>query len=73
MFATVLPTLAGVMLLVVSSIGFGTEPIGGVAAKQLGLLAAAGVFLLKFWMLLLIGVVAIGALVAKLAGRKKAV
>lgn len=45
--------------------------IGGVAAKKLGLLAAASVFLLKFWKLLLIGLVGIGALVAKLAGRKK--
>ena len=45
--------------------------IGGVAAKKLGLLAVAGVFLLKFWKLLLIGVVAIGALVAILARRKK--
>jgi uncharacterized membrane-anchored protein len=46
--------------------------VGGVAAKKLGLLAALGVFLLKFWKLLLIGLVAIGALISKLAGRKKA-
>jgi uncharacterized membrane-anchored protein len=45
--------------------------VGGVAAKKLGLLAMIGVFLLKFWKLLLIGVVGIGALIAKFAGRKK--
>ncbi len=39
--------------------------IGGVAAKKLGLLAVIGVFLLKFWKILLIGGVGIGALVAK--------
>ena len=43
--------------------------IGGVAAKKLGLLAVIGVFLLKFWKILLIGGVGIGALVAKF--RKK--
>jgi uncharacterized membrane-anchored protein len=34
--------------------------VGGVAAKKLGLLAAIGVFLLKFWKLLVIAVIAVG-------------
>lgn len=45
--------------------------VAGAAAKKLGLLAAAGVFLLKFWKLALVAVVGIGALVSKLRGRKK--
>lgn len=40
--------------------------VGGVAAKKLGLLAAAGVFLAKFWKLLAIGVVGIGVAARKL-------
>lgn len=44
--------------------------IGGVAAKKLGLLAVIGVFLLKFWKILLIGGVGIGALVAKFRKKK---
>ncbi len=39
--------------------------VGGLAVKKLGLLAVAGVFLLKAWKLTLIGLVALGA-----AGRK---
>ncbi len=45
--------------------------VAGVAAKKLGLLAAAGVFLLKFWKLALLAVVGAGALFAKIFGRKK--
>lgn len=44
--------------------------IGGVAAKKLGLLAVIGVFLLKFWKILLIGGVGIGALMAKFRKKK---
>ncbi len=43
--------------------------VGGVAAKKLGLLAMIGVFLAKAWKLVLIGVVALGALFRKLTGR----
>jgi uncharacterized membrane-anchored protein len=43
--------------------------VGGFAAKKLGLLALLAAFFLKFWKLIVVGVVAIGALVLKL--RKK--
>ncbi|MEQ1773738.1 MAG: DUF2167 domain-containing protein [Burkholderiales bacterium] len=45
--------------------------VAGVAAKKLGLLAAIGVFLLKFWKIGLLAVVGFGALFAKFFGRKK--
>jgi uncharacterized membrane-anchored protein len=35
--------------------------VGGIAVKKLGLLAAAGVFLLKIWKLAAVGLVAVGA------------
>ena len=35
--------------------------VGGLAAKKLGLLAVAGVFLLKAWKLALLGLVVVGA------------
>jgi len=44
--------------------------IGGVAAKKLGLLAMAGVFLVKAWKLILIGLVAFGSLFGKFFGKK---
>lgn len=44
--------------------------VGGVAAKKLGLLALAGAFLLKFAKLIIFGVVAAGAAVARLFRRK---
>lgn len=44
--------------------------IAGVAAKKLGFFALAAVFLAKAGKLLLIGVAAVGAIVAKLFGRK---
>ena len=43
---------------------------GGILAKS-GLLAKLGILLLKFWKLLIVGIVALGAGVAKLFGRKK--
>ena len=46
--------------------------VGGVAAKKLGLLALAGVFLAKFAKIIFVTVLGIGALVSKLMGRKKA-
>jgi uncharacterized membrane-anchored protein len=46
--------------------------VGGVAAKKLGLLAVLGAFLIKAWKLLIIGAIALGALVKKVAGRKDA-
>ena len=45
--------------------------VGGIAAKKLGLLALIGGFLLKFWKLAALGVVAVGAIATKLLGRKK--
>ena len=45
--------------------------VAGAAAKKLGLLAAAGVFILKFWKLALLGLVGVGALLGKVVGRKK--
>jgi uncharacterized membrane-anchored protein len=45
--------------------------VAGVAAKKLGLLAAAGVFLLKFWKVGLLILAGVGALAAKWMGRKK--
>jgi uncharacterized membrane-anchored protein len=39
--------------------------VGGLAIKKLGLLAVAGVFLLKVWKLALIGLVAVGAAVRR--------
>lgn len=39
--------------------------IGGIAAKKLGLLAAAGLFIAKFFKLILVGVAAAGGAVAK--------
>lgn len=44
--------------------------VAGAAAKKLGLLAMAGVFLAKFWKLLLIGGLGIGVAAKKLLGRK---
>lgn len=44
--------------------------VGGVAAKKLGLLALAGVFVLKFAKLIIFGVVAAGAAVARFFRRK---
>jgi uncharacterized membrane-anchored protein len=46
--------------------------VAGVAAKKLGLLAAAGVFLVKFWKIGLLALVGLGAVLPKLFGRKKA-
>ena len=46
--------------------------VGGVAAKKLGLLALAGVFLAKFAKVIFVAVLGIGALVSKFMGRKKA-
>ncbi|MDR3214267.1 MAG: DUF2167 domain-containing protein [Azoarcus sp.] len=46
--------------------------VGGLAVKKLGLLAALGVFLLKTWKIVLIGVIAFGALFKRLFGRKTA-
>lgn len=43
----------------------------GVGAKKLGLLAVAGVFFAKFAKLILLGVLGVGAVIAKLLGRKK--
>lgn len=45
--------------------------VAGVAAKKLGLLAAIGVFLLKFWKIGLFAVVGFGVVFAKFFGRKK--
>lgn len=44
--------------------------IGGVAAKKLGLLALAGALFAKFFKLIAVGVVAIGAALRKFLGRK---
>lgn len=46
--------------------------VGGIAAKKLGLLATAGVFLAKFWKILAIVVIAFGASIKKLFGKKPA-
>jgi len=46
--------------------------VGGVAAKKLGLLAAAGIFLAKFWKIAMLSVVGLGALVKKAFGGKSA-
>ncbi len=46
--------------------------VGGVAAKKLGLLAAAGVFLVKFWKLAVLAVLGFGAVVKKALGGKSA-
>ncbi len=45
--------------------------VAGVAAKKLGLLAAAGVFLLKFWKIGLLTLAGGGAVLGKFWGRKK--
>jgi uncharacterized membrane-anchored protein len=45
--------------------------VAGVAAKKLGLLAMAGVFILKFWKIALLAFVGFGALFARIFGRKK--
>ncbi len=45
--------------------------VAGVAAKKLGLLAAVGVFLLKFWKIALLALAGIGAVAGKFFGRKK--
>jgi uncharacterized membrane-anchored protein len=45
--------------------------VAGVAVKKLGLLAAAGVFLLKFWKLLALGAVGASAALSRVLGRKK--
>jgi len=45
--------------------------IGGIAAKKVGLLAMAGVALLKFWKLTVFGVLGIGAGLKHLVSRKK--
>lgn len=45
--------------------------VGGLVAKKLGLLAVIGVFFLKAWKLILIGLAATGGLFGKLLGRKK--
>jgi uncharacterized membrane-anchored protein len=45
--------------------------VGGLAAKKLGLLAAAGIFLAKFAKIILIGVAALAGLVAKKFMRSK--
>jgi uncharacterized membrane-anchored protein len=44
--------------------------VAGVAAKKLGLFAAAGVFLLKFWKIGLLALVGLGALLPRLFRRK---
>jgi uncharacterized membrane-anchored protein len=46
--------------------------VGGLAVKKLGLLAMAGVFLLKMWKIVALAVFAIGAGVKKWLGRNKA-
>jgi uncharacterized membrane-anchored protein len=46
--------------------------VGGLAAKKLGLLAAAGVFIAKFAKLIIVGVAAVGAGVVKLLKRRGA-
>jgi uncharacterized membrane-anchored protein len=45
--------------------------VGGIAAKKLGLFALIAAFLLKFWKILAIAVVALLALLPRLFGRKK--
>jgi uncharacterized membrane-anchored protein len=45
--------------------------VGGVAVKKLGLLALAGVFLLKLWKLAVIGLIAVAAGVRKLFARRR--
>ena len=45
--------------------------VGGVAAKKAGLLAAIGIFLVKFWKLAIIGVIAFGAGIRRFFGGKK--
>ena len=44
--------------------------VGGFAAKKLGLFALLFAFLLKFWKLIAVALVAIGAIVLKLRGKK---
>ncbi|MCZ4306164.1 DUF2167 domain-containing protein [Zoogloeaceae bacterium G21618-S1] len=46
--------------------------IGGVAAKKIGLLATAGLFLAKFWKIAAIAVFGFGASLRKLFGKKSA-
>jgi uncharacterized membrane-anchored protein len=46
--------------------------VGGLAAKKLGLLAAAGLFLAKFGKFILIGVAAVAAILARRFTRTKA-
>lgn len=46
--------------------------VGGIAAKKLGLLAAIGVALAKFWKLIAIAAIALGAGARKYLGRKNA-
>ena len=45
--------------------------VGGIAAKKLGLLAMAGLFLAKFAKLILVGVVAFGAALARIFKKKE--
>lgn len=45
--------------------------VAGVAAKKLGLLAMAGVFILKFWKIALFAIVGFGAVFSRFFGRKK--
>ena len=49
-----------------------TALIGGIAAKKLGLLALGAAFFAKFAKIIVVGVVAVGAAVRKLFGRKAA-
>lgn len=44
--------------------------VGGVAAKKLGLLAAFGVFLAKFWKIAAIGLLGLGAVAKKVLARR---
>ena len=48
------------------------ELVGGVAAKKLGLLAMVGVFLAKFAKVILIGLAALGGVIAKMFRKKEA-